>query len=169
MSEWFNEVKENALMILKDQKYLKPTAIVLYENEQVMNIFEFPYKNEEERTKYLHFINSFCKENKAEKVVVICGVVARDFERKDVDYVMNNLETENPLMYPESMVKKAIAFYNIDFKDNNNTFLHLVFYHFAGDFLECESYEIRDGLGLIKDVDGLGNGMMIVSEHLLMI
>lgn len=111
--ESLNIVKNAIIKGFLEKKKIVPSAF-MFKGGKVVNAVGFPCKNEKEKYAAFISIGSLCVKNNIDVLVVSAQVFLREVAVKDADYVMNNLGTESPELYPDSMRKKAIAFHYID-------------------------------------------------------
>jgi hypothetical protein len=118
-----NDVLLEAKSALKIHDKLQPIAIPLTINEILEPLF-LEFKKEENDLDMFFNIGAFCRMHDAVGVVIVFNGAGKKFKtKKEHDYFMQNVDTENPLLYPENMRENYILVQYIDFQ---NSFANVV-------------------------------------------
>ena len=114
-----------------------------------------PFKNEEEKIQMLSEVGAFAFEKKSHQIVFICDSYLKTYDnKKDIDYAVENWDTERPSLYPEDKRKEALIIYALDFKDASKESMITLLYKVVDKQLILEDTNttpLHSFSGLIKN------------------
>lgn len=118
------------------------------------------YKDEEEFKKICKSSGGYCNKKDADGVILVMSSKTRKMEKisqEELDYFLENYETERPSMYPDSMVQQNLTVIYMDFISDSVLSLVSEYKKVDGKFVFSEPYLLDNvvlvvpSLELIKD------------------
>jgi hypothetical protein len=157
-------VKESTINLLRRKFDIESTAYIFSDSHlQDLNIVVFNHRTDREYFDNLRKLGQTCVKSKANYMILVTDRYIMDVAPKDLDYVMKNIQTESPELYPEEMRKNALIFQCLNFRNGkelttdywlyrkaNGNIEHFDDLHFDG-IDEATLKYVRDGILDILD------------------
>jgi hypothetical protein len=118
------EILKMSKEIFTKENEIRPVAIPVFFDEEcfeIDDVIEINCEDDKDKTFSFLSIGAKCWMQDAEDVVLVMGCLSRKIE--DLDYFIENLETEKPSMYPESMRDNLLVLTYIDLIDEEHRVL----------------------------------------------
>ena len=155
--ELINSLIENAFNIISNNSHredskMNPIAFGIY--DKGLYVFEMLWDSQESKINSLNKIGQKCFELQCYKIFLFVDSAMRKLNKKeDIEYFLNNKETEAPLCYPESQRIDALLVSFLDLTDEKQNFIRAYPYKVLDGKIKREEVEKLDGNyeGLVKD------------------
>ena len=105
----FEIIKSLAKQVLiKDGYHCQ--MVMLFSQHDAPMVIQLNWETNEDKRDLFVRVNQLIEERQVEYYTYIMEAVGRECRtQQEMDYIQNNLDTESPSLYPESMVKKLLV------------------------------------------------------------
>lgn len=144
----FNIISNNSH---REDSKMNPIAFAIH--DRGLCLFEMLWDSEEAKICSLTQVGQKCFELQCYKVCLFVDAAMRKVKQEDIDYFLNNKETESPLCYPESQRVDVLLVSFLDLIDEKQNFIRAYPYKVFNGEIKREEVEKLNGNyeGLVKE------------------